>query len=91
MIHFTQFFEKHFKNDPALDLEYDSRRKRLMYQDILYNLGYLNIAMEFDDDKIFTDYAIWIYQLLCNLMKDLNKDRIRNQMVLHYQMLKEVH
>jgi methanogenic corrinoid protein MtbC1 len=83
-------YEKHFKDDPALGMEYDSKRRRLMFQDILYNLRYLEIAVELDDDKIFTDYAVWVYRLLVNLMKDLGKERVRDQMVMHYKILKEV-
>ena len=50
-------YDKHFELDPKLDVEYDDRRKRLMYEDILYNLSYLDTAMKFNDDKIFSDYA----------------------------------
>ena len=32
-------YDKHFELDPKLDVEYDDRRKRLMYEDILYNLS----------------------------------------------------
>ncbi len=81
-------FNRHFEIDPQLKLDYDDRRKSLMYEDILYNMSYLNIAIEFDDDKIFTEYSIWLYHLMCNLMKDLSKDRIKDQMITHYELLK---
>ena len=83
-------YDKHFELDPKLDVEYDDRRKRLMYEDILYNLSYLDTAMKFNDDKIFSDYAVWLYQLLCNLMKNLERERIKEHMVLHYQILHNV-
>lgn len=71
-------FERHFEIDPKLDDEYDDRRKMLMYQDILYNLGFLNAAIEFDEDRIFNEYAVWIYHLLCNLMKEIKRERIKD-------------
>lgn len=82
-------FEKQFELDSKLTQEYDERRKEQMYNDILYNLGYLNVAIEFDEDKVFTDYAVWIYHLLCNLMKDLDRNRIKEQMIHHYNLLDE--
>ena len=85
-----QVCDKHFEIDPKLHSEYDERRKRLMYEDVLYNIAFLNTAMEFNDDKIFIDYAVWLYQLLCHLMKDLNRDRIKDQMVLHYKILENI-
>ena len=60
-----QVFERHFQKDPILGTEYDDRRKRLMFQDIQYNLAYLDIAIKYNDDKIMAEYAVWIYQLLC--------------------------
>lgn len=81
-------FNKHFELDPKLNDEYDDRRKALLYEDILYNMSYLETAMEFDDDLIFINYSIWIYQLLCNIMKDLSKERLKDHMVLHYEILK---
>ncbi|MEI7884886.1 MAG: cobalamin-dependent protein [Clostridia bacterium] len=83
-------FERHFMLDPKLETEYDQRRKMLMYDDILYNLGYLDTATSLNDEKIFTDYAVWIYQLMCHLMKGLGRERIKEQMVLHYQILADV-
>jgi len=83
-------FDRHFEIDPKLNKDYDDRRKLLMYEDILYNLGYLSAAMRFDEDKIFVDYAVWIYQLLCYLMKDLTKERIKDQMVLHFDIVRQV-
>jgi MerR family transcriptional regulator, light-induced transcriptional regulator len=83
-------FNEHFKIDPKLDAEYDDRRKMLMYEDILYNLGFLHAAIEFDEDRIFIDYAVWVYHLLCNLMKDMGRERIKDQMVTHYRILLSV-
>ncbi len=82
-------FDRQFELDPILEQEYDGRQKRLMFNDILYNLGYLDTAMKFNDERIFIDYAVWIYQLLCYLMKNLDRTRIKDHMVLHYRILNE--
>lgn len=82
-----EIFDRQFDRDIRLNREYDERRKKLMYQDILYNISYLKTALTLDDSQIFTDYAVWLYQLLCNIMKDLDRDRIKDQMVLHYHIM----
>jgi methanogenic corrinoid protein MtbC1 len=82
-------FDRHFEMDPRLHKEYDERRKMLMYEDILYNLGYLDAAVTLHDDHIFMNYAVWLYHLMCGLMKDLPKERLRDQMITHYTILSE--
>lgn len=83
-------FEKHFEADPQLGKDYDERRKMLMFDDIMYNLSYLHTAIQLDDDKIFVEYSLWLYHLLCNLMKDLDRARVKDQMVFHYKILNDV-
>ncbi|MDR7870684.1 MAG: cobalamin-dependent protein [Tissierellaceae bacterium] len=83
-------FEEQFKRDPKLEQEMDERRKKLMYDDVVYNISYLSTAIYFNDAKIFEEYAIWLYELLCNLMKDLGRDRIMIQMIDHYIIMSEI-
>ncbi|MBF7097021.1 cobalamin B12-binding domain-containing protein [Alkalibacter mobilis] len=83
-------FDRQMEKDPKLETQFDERRKRSMYNDILYNLSYLNVAMEFNDEKLFTNYAVWLYNLLCPLMKDLGDERVKKFMISHYMVLKEV-
>lgn len=85
-----KIFEEQFKRDPKLNTEMDNRRKQLMYDDVVYNMSFLLTAAYFKDDKIFTDYSVWIYELLCNIMKDLDRDRIMQQMVDHYSIMSEI-
>jgi hypothetical protein len=51
-----------FEKDPLLSQEFDDRRKRLMY-------------VRFQGEKIFTEYAKWLHELLISLMKDFSKER----------------
>lgn len=84
-----KIFEEHFRRDPELEKEMDIRRRKLMYDDIIYNFSYLLTAVHFKDGKIFENYARWLYELLCGLMKDLDRDRIARQMTDHYTILSE--
>jgi methanogenic corrinoid protein MtbC1 len=84
-----KIYADHFKCDSKLEMEYDDRRKKLMYEDILYNISFLMTAVHFSDEKIFTSYALWLNELLCNLMPNLDRDRIMTQMQDHYRILSE--
>lgn len=84
-----EVYQRQFVIDPKLDQEYDERQKKLMYDDILMNIGYINTALELDDEKIFVEYSVWIYRLLCSLMKNLDKDRIKEHMIKHFEILNE--
>lgn len=83
-------FEEQFRRDPKLERELDERRKKLMYDDVIYNISFLLTSIYFKDSKIFEGYARWIYDLLCNLMKDLDRDRIMEHMVDHYNIMAEI-
>lgn len=83
-------FTEQFKRDPKLESEMDERRKRLMYDDVVYNISFLMTAVHFHDRKIFAGYAKWIYELLCNHMKDLDRDRIMEHMTVHYRIMAEI-
>ena len=85
-----EVYERHFREDPKLAEEYDERRKALMYEDILYNLTFLDTAVYFDDPAIFQEYSLWIFHLLRHLMKDLHPDRVKAHMVDHYRILQAV-
>lgn len=83
-------FEEQFKRDPKLNEEMDERRKKLMYDDVVYNISFLMTAVYFNDAQIFEGYAKWIYELLCNVMRDIDRNRIMQQMNDHYRILAEV-
>lgn len=85
-----RIYAEQFIRDPKLEIEYDDRRKKLMYEDILYNISFLMTAVHFSDEIIFTSYARWLYDLLCNLMGDLDRDRIMTHMNDHYIILSDM-
>ncbi|MDI6452324.1 cobalamin B12-binding domain-containing protein [Peloplasma aerotolerans] len=80
-------YKKHFEVDQKLESEYDEYRKRKMYEDILHNLSFLQVAYQLDDEKVFKDYALWLIQLMVSLMPELTPARIKEHMYLHYQLL----
>lgn len=83
-------FQEQFRRDPKLAHEMDERRKRRMYDDVVYNISFLMTSVHFSDKKIFEGYAKWIYTFLCNLMKDIDRDRIMVMMTDHYKIMDEI-
>jgi len=82
-------YTRQFEIDHKLESEYGEYRRKKMYEDILYNLSFLDIAERLDDELLFKNYAIWLYQLMVRLMKDLTPSRVKEQMIVHYTLLKE--
>ena len=46
------------------------RVEHIIYRDTRYNLDFLHTAYLLQDDKVMTDYARWLYKLLCAALKD---------------------
>jgi MerR family transcriptional regulator, light-induced transcriptional regulator len=82
-------YEKQFILDPRLNTEYNDYRKKRMYEDILHNLSFLEMGHALNDTVIFSSYADWLYKLMVNMMPDISPSRIKEQMIEHYQILKE--
>jgi methanogenic corrinoid protein MtbC1 len=82
-------YNRQFEIDKRLESEYNEYRRTKMYEDILYNLSFLDIAKRYDDYQLFDNYSLWLLSLMNHLMPDLGIDRIKEQMITHYQLLKE--
>jgi MerR family transcriptional regulator, light-induced transcriptional regulator len=82
-------YVRQFEIDQRLESEYNDYRRKKMYEDILYNLSFLDIAHRYQDSILFNNYALWLLQLMVSLMPDLTNLRVKEQMVTHYQLLKE--
>ena len=83
-------YKEQFRRDPGLERQMDERRKKLMYDDVVYNLSFLMTSVYFSDGRIFEGYARWLYELLCNLMKDLDRDRVMELITGHYRVMSEI-
>ncbi len=82
-----RIYDKQFLLDNKLESEYDDYRKKKMYEDILYNLSFLEVSYELDDQRLFGEYGVWLYELMMSLMPDISPQRIKEQMLDHYEIL----
>ena len=46
------------------------RVERIIYRDTRYNADYLYTSYLLQDDKIMSDYAAWLFELLASILKD---------------------
>ncbi len=85
-----KIFNKQFEKDSKLKDELSERRKRLMMQDIYYNIDVLDSAVKNDSANIMNDYITWLMGLLAYRMKDLGPQRVKEHMRMHFEILKEI-
>lgn len=83
-----EIYDQHFVIDKKLETEYDDYRKQKMYEDILHNLSFLEVALRLNDMKLFDQYALWLFQLMGHLLVDLPLERVKEHMIVHYQLMK---
>lgn len=80
-------FNQQFQLDDRLGTEYNQTRKMHMLEDILYNLECLNISIKYNADTLFMDNALWIYNLLVSRMTDIAPERIKEQLIDHFNIM----
>jgi methanogenic corrinoid protein MtbC1 len=84
-----KIFNKQFDRDIKLKDELSERRKRLMMQDIYYNIDALDSAVVNNSVNIMNEYTTWLMGLLTYRMKDLGTQRVKEHMRMHFEILKE--
>jgi methanogenic corrinoid protein MtbC1 len=84
-----KIFDKQFDRDIKLKDELSERRKRLMMQDIYYNIDALDSAVVNNSEEIMNEYTTWLMGLLTYRMKDLGTQRVKEHMRMHFEILKE--
>lgn len=83
-----EIYERQIEKDARLREDLDGRARQKMYQDVRYNVDLLYTALQLEDEGIFEKYARWLYQLLCPLMNYFTKERVRDIMLDHYELIR---
>ncbi len=60
-----------------------TRVRKIIYRDTRYNVDFLYTAYVLQDPKIMTDYAVWLYQLMDSVLKDLNAAQSAEYVIHH--------
>lgn len=83
-----EVFERQFADDPRLNDELDEWAKRAMYQDAAYNVNFLHTVMSLGDDGLYAAHARWVHQLLVPLLPNCTRERVRDIMAAHYELIR---
>ena len=84
----NEIFTRQLRADTRLQEELDGRARQKMYQDVQYNVDFLHTALELVDEGLFERYARWLFQLLIPLMSYCTRERVRDIMVDHYELIR---
>lgn len=84
----NEIYRRQLEQDRPLDRQLDERAKLLMLEDVRYNVDFLRTAFELDDPGLYAGYARWVYQLLLPLMTWCTRERLRDIMVDHYELVR---
>lgn len=85
----NEIFSRQLAGDSRLKGELNCRARQKMYQDVQYNVDFLYTALKLGDVNIFERYARWLYQLLTPLMPYCTRERLRDIMVEHYELVRD--
>lgn len=61
--------------------------KRLFREYTGFTVDFLYASMQLDDKKIFEDYVLWFYELLCPVMADMPKHRVSALLLSHFSVV----
>lgn len=83
-----EIFARQLTEDPRLQQELDNQTQQKMYEDVQYNVDFLYTALQLEDDGLYERYARWLYQLLIPMMTYCTRERVRDIMLEHYQLIR---
>ena len=63
-------FQYECTSHPDYYARISSRVERIIYRDTRYNADYLYTSYLLNDDKVMTDYAAWLFELLASILQD---------------------
>lgn len=94
-------YESAFQNlvDAAYQCEYDGRPEyfaglskqvqKIIYRDTRYNIDFLYTSYVLGDDKIMSDYAVWLFRLLDAVFLDKTAEETGDYVVRHFDYICE--
>lgn len=71
---FQALVDAAFRHENETSPDYYARispyTRSIIYRDTRYNIDYINTAHLLREERILTDYAAWLYQLMASVLKD---------------------
>lgn len=89
---FEHLVEKAYAMECSQKPEYfDSLSRRvhkIIYRDTRYNVDYLYTAYVLRDERIMTSYAVWLFQLMDGILKELTPEQTAQYVVHHLEAIR---
>lgn len=77
------------EDNPEYYAQLTKRVKKIISRDTKYNVDFLYTAYVLNDEKIIEDYAVWLYQLMAAVLKNLNRIQTVDYVVKHLEYIKK--
>lgn len=81
-------FQRACTEDPAYYDHLTPRVRHIIYRDTRYNIDFLYTAFLLGDDKVMEDYAVWLYQLMASVLKDIPAETVERYVIEHLDTIR---
>lgn len=82
------FFAMQNKQENPLYKGLGDQERQKLRQGLKYYVDFMYIALRLEDYEIFSNYARWVYQLLCPIMPDSEDEEIRDILLANYELIR---
>ena len=90
---FEHLVEKAYAREYSQKKEYfdalSLRVQKIIYRDTRYNVDYLYTAYVLKDEKVMTGYAVWLYDLMAGILKELTPEQTEKYVVHHLEAIRQ--
>lgn len=90
---FEHLVEKAYAREYSQKKEYfdalSRRVQKIIYRDTRYNVDYLYTAYVLKDEKVMTGYAVWLYELMAGILKELTPEQTAGYVVHHLEAIRQ--
>lgn len=82
-------YEQEYRQKKAYFDGLSQRVRQIIYRDTRYNVDYLYTAYVLQDEKVMTGYAVWLYDLMAGILKDLTAEQTADYVVHHLEAIRQ--
>ncbi len=82
-------FECEREENPEYFAGMSERVRNIVYRDTRYNVDFLYTAYTLGDERIMSDYAAWLFDLLDPILKFDTRDMTADYIIKHFECMKQ--
>lgn len=81
-------FECERESHPEYFADMSERVKNIIYRDTRYNIDFLYTSYTLEDERIMSDYAVWLFKLMDPILRFDKSDMTADYVVRHFECIK---